>query len=245
MIERIQGLPTGVDGVRCNGKLTVEDYDAVVVPLLAEVQRQQRRLRCLVEIEGFDGITPSAAFEDVRLGLRALGSFDGCAVVSDLPWVGEVLQVVRFLMPYPVRVFPPDRRDEAIAWLAGLPCRPSITHRVLPEAGVVVVEVTEPLRVQDIDELATLVDGWLAEHPTLHGLVLHARAFPGWENLSGLVRHLRFVVGHHRQVDRLGLAVDGSLAAVAASVAELVAHPQVRRFAFDELPAATAWASAP
>jgi hypothetical protein len=79
----------------------------------------------------------------------------------------------------------------------------------------------------------------------LHGLVLHARAFPGWENLSGLVRHLRFVVGHHRQVDRVGLAVDGSLAAVAASVAELVAHPQVRRFAFDELSAATAWASAP
>ena len=132
MIERIQGLPAGVDGVRCNGKLTV------------------------------------------------------------------------------------DRRDEAIAWLAGLPGRPSITHRVLPDAGVVVVEVTEPLRVQDIDELAALVDGWLAEHPTLHGLVLHARAFPGWENLSGLVRHLRFVVGHHRQVDRLGLAVDGSLAAVAA-----------------------------
>ena len=245
MIERIPGLPAGVDGVRCNGKLTVEDYDAVVVPLLAEVQREHRRLRCLVEREGFDGITPDAAFEDVRLGLRALGSFDGCAVVSDLPWVGEVLQFVRFLMPYPVRVFPPDRRDEAIAWLAGLPGRPSITHRVLPDAGVVVVEVTEPLRVQDIDELATLVDGWLAEHPTLHGLVLHARAFPGWENLSGLVRHLRFVVGHHRQVDRLGLAVDGSLAAVAARVAELVAHPQVRRFAFDELPAAIAWASAP
>ena len=243
MIERIQGLPAGVDGVRCNGKLTVEDYDAVVVPLLAEVQREQRRLRCLVEIEGFDGITPSAAFEDVRLGLRALGSFDGCAVVSDLPWVGEVLQVVRFLMPYPVRVFPPDRRDEAIAWLAGLPGRPSITHRVLPEAGVVVVEVTEPLRVQDIDELATLVDGWLAEHPTLHGLVLHARTFPGWGNVGGLVQHLRFIIGHHRHLDRVALAVDGPAATVAATIAELVAHPRVRRFTFDQLPAAITWAS--
>src|SRR3954451_14346080 len=99
MIERNPGLPAGVDGVRCNGKLTVDDYDAVVVPLLAEVQREHGKLRCLVEIDGFDGITPDAAFEDVRLGLRALGSFDGCAVVSDLPWVGEVLQFVRFLMP--------------------------------------------------------------------------------------------------------------------------------------------------
>ena len=106
-----------------------------------------------------------------------------------------------------------------------------------------VVEVAEPLRVQDVEALATVVDGWLAEHPTLHGLVLHARTFPGWENVGGLVRHLRFVIGHHRHVDRVALAVDGPLAAVAATVAELVAHPQVRRFTFDELDAAIAWAS--
>jgi hypothetical protein len=160
MIERIPGLPAGVDGVRCNGKLTV------------------------------------------------------------------------------------DRRDEAIAWLAGLPGRPSITHRVLPEAGVVVVEVTEPLRVQDIDELAALVDGWLAEHPTLHGLVLHARTFPGWGDVGALVQHLQFIIGHHGHLERVALAVDGPLAAVAATIAELVAHPRVRRFTFDELPAAIAWASA-
>ena len=245
MIEKIHGLPDGIDGVRCEGKLTREDYDAVVVPLLDAVEREHRGLRCVVEIDGFDGITPDAAFEDIRLGWQAMDSFEGCAVLTDIAWVGPVLRFVDFVLPYPVRIFPMDRRDEAIAWLGGLSGKPTISHRVLPDAGVVVVDVDEPLRTQDIEELATVVDGWLAEHPTLHGLVLHARAFPGWENLSGLVRHLRFVVGHHRQVDRLGLAVDGSLAAVAASVAELVAHPQVRRFSFDELPAATAWASAP
>jgi hypothetical protein len=245
MIERIEGLPAGVDGVRCNGKLTREDYDAVVVPLLEEVQREQRRLRCLVEMDGFDGTTPGAAFEDVRLGLRAMGSFDGCAVVSSLPWVGEVLRFVGFLLPYPVRVFPTDRRDEAIAWLTSLSGGPGITHRVLADTGVVVVEVAEPLRVQDVEALATVVDGWLTERPRLHGLVVHARAFPGWENVGGLVRHLRFVVGHHRHVDRIALAVDGPLAAMAATLAEVVAHPQVRRFDHDELDAAIAWAGTP
>ena len=243
MIERIEGLPAGIDGVRCNGKLTLADYERVVVPLLEDVQREHRRMRCLIEVDGFDGITPEAAFEDVRLGLRAVGSFDGCAVVSDLPWVGQVLRLVGFLMPYPLRVFPTDRREAAIAWLTGLPAGPAITHQVLADAGVVVVEVVEPLRVQDVETLATVVDGWLAEHPTLHGLVLHAHAFPGWENVGGLVRHLRFVIGHHRHVDRVGLAVDGPLAAVAATVAELVARPQVRRYTFDELDAAIAWAS--
>jgi SpoIIAA-like len=245
MIEKIEGLPAGIDGVRCSGKLTRGDYDTVVVPLLEEVQREHRRLRCLVEVDGFDGITPQAAFDDLRLGLRALGSFDGCAVVSDVAWVGQVLQLVRFLLPYPVRIFPADRRADAIAWLTGLPATPAITHRVLTDAGVVVVEVAEPLGVPDVEALATVVDGWLAEHPTLHGLVLHAHAFRGWENVGGLVRHLRFVIGHHRHVDRVALAVDGPLAAVAATVAELVPHPQVRRFTFDELDAAIAWASSP
>jgi hypothetical protein len=75
--------------------------------------------------------------------------------------------------------------------------------------------------------------------------VVHARAFPGWENVGGLVQHLRFVVGHHRHVDRIALAVDGPLAAMAATLAEVVAHPQVRRFDHDELDAAIAWAGTP
>jgi hypothetical protein len=245
MIERIDGLPAGIDGVRCGGKLTKADYDAVVLPLLEEVQREHRRLRCLVEVGTIDGIAPDAVFEDLKLGLRAMGSFDGCAVVSDFAWVGQVLQLVGFLMPYPVRVFPTDQRADAIAWLQSLPSGPGITHRVLEDAGVVVVEVAEPLRVQDVEVLARVVDGWLAEHPSLHGLVLHAGTFPGWENVGGLVRHLRFVIGHHQHVDRVAFAVDGMLAVVATAVAELVAHPRVQHFAHDELDAAIAWASTP
>ena len=245
MIERIQGLPDGIDGVRCAGKLTREDYDAVIVPLLDEVERQHRGLRCVVEMDGLDGITPDAAFEDLRLGWQAMDSFEGCAVVSDMAWVDQVLRLVGFLLPYPVRVFPTGRREEAIAWLQGLSSRPTISHRVVPEAGVVVVEVVEPLRAQDVEELASVVDGWLTEHATLHGLVLHARAFPGWQNVGGLVQHLQFIIGHHRHLDRVALAVDGPLATVATAFAELVAHPRVRHFGFDERDAAIAWASAP
>ena len=245
MIERIKGLPDGIDGVRCAGKLTREDYDAVIVPLLEEVERGHRGLRCVVEMDGFDGITPDAAFEDLRLGWQAMGSFEGCAVVSDMAWVDQVLRFVGFLLPYPVRVSPTGRREEAIAWLQGLSSRPTIGHRTLPEADVVVVEVVEPLRAQDVEELASVVDGRLTEHATLHGLVLHARSFPGWQNVGGLVQHLQFIIGHHRHLDRVALAVDGPLASVAATFAALVAHPVVRHFRFDELDAAIAWASAP
>ncbi|MHA6794241.1 STAS/SEC14 domain-containing protein [Pseudonocardia bannensis] len=244
MIEQVRDLPPGVDGVRSSGKLTREDYDAVVVPLVEEALRDRRRLRCLVEVPDFDGITPGAAWEDVTLGLRALGAFDGCAIVSDLGWIRESARLAAFLMPCTVRVFAQADHDEAVAWLTALPGAPRITHRLIGEAGVVVVEVGAPLSVVDIDALATVVDEWLATHASLHGLVLNARVVPGWDSLSALVRHLRFVLGHSRRVDKVAFAVDGTLATLATTLAGHVVHPEVRRFSFDELDAAVDWATA-
>ena len=85
-----------------------------------------------------------------------------------------------------------------------------MTHRLLPEPGVLVVEVTEPLRAQDFDALAATVDTWLATDDALPGVVFHARAFPGWENIDGLLRHIRFVRDRHRRVRRVALAVDST-----------------------------------
>jgi hypothetical protein len=243
MIEKISDLPSGIDGVRSSGKLTRADYDAVIVPLVDEALRDHRKLRCLVEVPDYAGITPSAAFEDISLGLRVLRAFEGCAIVTDLGWVSELTRFAAFLMPYPVRVFPAADRAQAIEWLAALPAGPQITPRVLTDAGVVVVEVKEPLRVEDIEALADVIDGWLSTHLSLHGLVVHATAFPGWENARGLVQHLRFVFNHHRQIERVALAVDGTLADVAATLAEHVVSAEVRHFAFTEVDAAITWAS--
>lgn len=243
MIEKIANLPSGIDGVRSSGKLTREDYDAVIVPLVDGALRDHRKLRCLVEIPDYAGITPSAAFEDLSLGLRVLRAFDGCAIVTDLGWISELTRFAAFLMPYPVRVFPITERAQAIEWLVALPAGPQITSRVLSDAGVVVVEVKEPLRVQDVEALADVIDGWLSTHMSLHGLVVHATTFRGWENARGIVRHLQFVFNHHRQIERVALAVDGTLAQFAAALAEHTVSAEVRRFAFAELDAAIEWAS--
>jgi hypothetical protein len=49
-----------------------------------------------------------------------------------------------------VRVFPTTERPQAIEWLVALPAGSQITDRVLPDAGVVIVEAKEPLRVQEL-----------------------------------------------------------------------------------------------
>ncbi len=72
--------------------------------------------------------------------------------------------------------------------------------------------------------------------------MIHAREFPGWENLGSLWRHLRFVRDHHRKVKRFALAADTKLASLAASLAEHFGQAEVKRFPYEELEAATAWA---
>jgi hypothetical protein len=53
------------------------------------------------------------------------------------PW-----HLMAFLLPFPLRVFGNDERAAAIAWLSSIPEGPGVSHRLLPESGVLVAEVT-------------------------------------------------------------------------------------------------------
>jgi hypothetical protein len=245
MIERIDDVPAGIDALRAVGKITKEDYDAVVIPLIDGAARNGRLLRCLCEVgPDFQGLTPSAAWEDLKIGLRALRMIEACAVVSDIGWVRESSNLAAFFMPCPVRVFTLQDRGKAIAWLSSLPEGAGMSARLISESGIVVVELTVPLRVQDFETLAHTVDDWLETHDALQGLVIHALAIPGWENIGSLLRHVRFVRDHHRRISRVALAVDGKLASLAPRAAEHFVRADVRNFGYDELEDAIRWAAA-
>jgi len=246
MLETLKDLPPGVTGVRAVGRVSREDYERTFEPLLDEARRESRRLRLLYEVgPEFEGFTPGAAWEDARIGLRDMGRFDGCAVVTDTGWIREATRLAGFLMPCPVRVFASGERDRAVAWLASLPEGPGVAHHIIGDSGVLVVEVTRALRAQDFEALATSADAWIEIHGHLPGIVIHARAFPGWENLAGLLRHVRFVRDHHRKVRRIALAADSALAGLLPPLAAHFVHAEIKRFGYDDLDQAIAWAGAP
>lgn len=179
MIEKMADLPRGVFGLRIGGCLTAHDYTDVITPVVEEA-RADGRLRCLIVIEpDFAGLTPPAAADDVRLGLHTVGAFDGVAVVTDVSWIVAAKQWGAFLAPFPVRVFPPAERAAAADWLAALPTGAGITLALDEPTGVLTVEVTEALCIEDFETLATSVDPWIYEHGELTGLVLHLRSTPG------------------------------------------------------------------
>jgi hypothetical protein len=106
MLEKLKDVPPGLEALKAVGKISKEDYEKVFEPLVDEARQKGRRIRLLCQIgPEFQGFTPGAAWEDVKVGLRALGLFDGCAIVTDIGWIRESTQLVGFLMPWPVRVF--------------------------------------------------------------------------------------------------------------------------------------------
>jgi SpoIIAA-like len=243
MIEVLKDLPPGIDGVRAIGKVSKEDYDKVLVPFFEEARREGRRIRFVYQLgPEFEAFTPGAAWEDAKIGLQSIRLFDGCAVVTDLGWIREWTRVAGFLMPCPVRVFRNQELDKAVDWLVSLPEGAAISHRLLPDSGVIVVEVKQALRAQDFNALAFTADSWIEAHGELQGLVIHAREFPGWENLGSLIRHLRFVRDHHRKIRRIALAADAKVASLAPKIAEHFIQAEVKSFRYDELDSAIAWA---
>ncbi|MGW7543156.1 STAS/SEC14 domain-containing protein [Streptomyces sp. NPDC054770] len=142
-------------------------------------------------------------------------------------------------------VFGSQDREEALRWVASLPEEPGVSHRLLVESRVLVVEVEQPLRTQDFDALAQTADSWLETHDALSGVVVHARDFPGWENIGSLLRHVRFVRDHHRRIRRIALAADSRLAGLVPHFANHFVQAEVRQFGYAELDDAVAWAASP
>ena len=245
MLEPIKNLPGGVIGVRATGTVTREDYDGVFRPLLQHAHAEGQRVRLLyVFAPEFKGFTAGAGWEDFRLGLKYLRMFERCAIVSDVTWIREGARLIATMMPCPVKVFEHAQEQEAMQWVAAA-AESAINHRLLTDVGVLVVEPTQALRAEDFDALALTVDPWIESKGVLRGIVVHTRGFPGWQNLGSFLRHMRFVGDHHRKVARVALAADGVLAEIVPSLGDPFVQAEVRRFAFDQLDEAIAWASGP
>jgi hypothetical protein len=245
MIERISDLPPGIDGFKAVGKLSREDYETTLMPLISAARQSRRQIRLLYQLgPEFEGLTPGGAWEDAKFGLQSLSLLEGCAVVTDHDWIRQSTRVAGYFLPCPVRAFPNAELADAVSWLGGLPQRAAVSQHMLTESGVLVLEVDQPLRAEDFKEIERTADGWIETHGKLPGLVLHMRHFPGWENLDSMLQHARFVRDHRRLIKRVALVADGAVARIAPTIVDWLVVPEVKRFRFDELDAAIHWAGA-
>jgi len=123
MIERLDGMPDGVVGMRASGKLTKQDYTDVLEPGLKEAT-DSGEARVVFLLESFDGLEAGALLEDLKTGLRTEFSnrkaWKRLAVVTDVDWIEKAMELFAWAMPGELKVFDDlDELGEAKAWAAG------------------------------------------------------------------------------------------------------------------------------
>src|SRR5262245_48011169 len=129
---------------------------------------------------------------------------------------------------------------------AGHPGRPSggkdmRRSEVVRDKGIVIITPDGKLQTADFDRLAAEVDPIISANGMLNGLMVYARAFPGWSDLAAFAAHIRFITGHRGKVRRAAVVSDSALLAWAPAVAKPIVGAEVRHFPAAEKDQALAW----
>ena len=116
-----------------------------------------------------------------------------------------------------------------------------ITHKILADHAIAVVEPSGPLSAEDFSELTNAVDAYLETHESLKGLLIHTQVFPGWEDFEGLIGHIKFVKDHHQRIQKVALVSDSKMASIAPRLASHFISAEVKSFDYNSGDEALSW----
>jgi hypothetical protein len=119
---------------------------------------------------------------------------------------------------------------------------PVIDHELRADDAILILRLHKSLEAQDFSSLAAFVDDYLEHGGQLRGVLVSGKSFPGWEDLDGLIAHLKFVRDHHTLIDRIAVVADGLVARLLPSVASHFVNAQLKHF--DDEATALAWLEA-
>jgi SpoIIAA-like len=93
----------------------------------------------------------------------------------------------------------------------------------------------------DIANLKSMIDGYLADHDALQGMVVVADYFPGWDSFDTFLSHLKLVRSHEKEIDKIAVVSDNGLLQAMPSIADHFVKAKIRNFPASELEQAQLW----
>jgi len=112
---------------------------------------------------------------------------------------------------------------------------------IMQKEGILVLKPKGPLSKEDFSSLTAAADSYLSDHGKLHGVLVQAKGFPGWENFGGFAAHMHFVRDHHKKVERIAIVTDSPAAGVAEQFGKHFTSAEVKRFSFPDDRKAMDW----
>ena len=114
-------------------------------------------------------------------------------------------------------------------------------HYFFKDEIILVLTPEAPLEAKDFEILTSKIDTYTEQTGYLRGLMIHTESFPGWDNLSACLSHLKFIKNHHQKIEKVAEVTDSGFLAIMARISSHFIQAKIRHFPFEEKEAAMAW----
>ena len=119
-----------------------------------------------------------------------------------------------------------------------------LKFELLRDRGILLITPEGPLAATDFERVGREVDPFIAAHGKLNGILIEAKSFPGWDSLSALISHVKFVANHHRKIERIAVVTDAEVLKVLPRIADHFVKAEIRQFDAGQRELAMAWIEA-
>lgn len=116
-----------------------------------------------------------------------------------------------------------------------------IHFELLRDRNILVIIPDGPLEKADFERLARAVDPFIASKGKPAGVMIYTRSFPGWRSFGAFVSHLKFVIDHHRRIERIAAVTDSRFLKIMPRIASHFVQAKIKHFDFEEKDQALAW----
>jgi hypothetical protein len=115
-----------------------------------------------------------------------------------------------------------------------------VKYELKREESILIVEPAGALEAGDFERLNQEVDPYIAETGELGGLMVYTRSFPGWNDPSAFLSHMRFVGNHLPKIKKAAVVSDSAFS-IFPQLASLFAPAKIRHFDYAQKDAAFEW----
>ena len=116
-----------------------------------------------------------------------------------------------------------------------------LEHSLDAARSILHLRSTGTLKKEDFAQLARTVDPHIQATGGLAGILVEAKAFPGWDSLGAMAAHIRFVRDHHKNVRKVAIVTDAPLGNVAEKLGSHFVAASVKHFPAAQVQAAEKW----
>ena len=107
--------------------------------------------------------------------------------------------------------------------------------------SILILKPIGPLESTDFEKLAREVDPYIIEKGTLNGLMIYTKSFPGWDNFTAFLSHIKFVKNHHQKIKKIAAVTGSGFLSIMPQVANHFIQAEVRHFDYDDKDTALNW----